>query len=91
MKTRSGQSVSVQIGVFYPITDLGTKNFKLPRPFQIKNDGEEDIFLEVTGSGMATGTFIKTKFPGGGTWSPEIIKEIKQNPEHEGAELIWGY
>ena len=66
-KTRGGAETSLQVGIFGNITNLDTKDFELGNPFQVKNDNEEDIFLEINGWNMHPDSFIKTRFPGGGT------------------------
>lgn len=91
MITRSGEIVSAQVGVLKPIEGLSTANFKSDVPFQLKNDGDEDVYLEVNCWSMPEGEFTKTRFPGGGTWSPEIIREIKKDATLVDAELLWGH
>lgn len=46
--TRGGETVSAQIGRIGPIEGLSTGNFKMEdTPFNIKNDGETAVVLEV--------------------------------------------
>lgn len=46
--TRGGETVSAQIGTIGPIEGLSTGNFKMEdTPFNIKNDGETAVVLEV--------------------------------------------
>ena len=77
MNTRSGESVSAQIGKMGTIADLANADFQLAdgQPFNIKNDGISPVELEVQLAGMPDGTTIKTKFDCG--WNPEIVKVIK--------------
>ena len=86
--TRGGEVVSAQIGNIGAITGLSTGNFKKEdSPFNVKNDGEGAVFLEVNLWGMDPGTFVSTRFEVG--WNPEIVREIKQTSIN--ANLIWGY
>ena len=51
--TRGGETVSAQIGTIGPIEGLSTGNFKMEdTPFNIKNDGETAVVLEVNLWGM---------------------------------------
>ena len=75
--TRGGETVSAQIGTIGPIEGLSTGNFKMEdTPFNIKNDGETAVVLEVNLWGMEPG-------------NPEIVREIKQTSIN--ATLVWGY
>ena len=56
-------------------------------PFNIKNDGETAVVLEVNLWGMEPGEFVATRFETG--WNPEIVREIKQTSIN--ATLVWGY
>jgi hypothetical protein len=86
--TRSGEMVSPQIGKIGVVTGLDSGNFKIEGvPFNIKNDGEAAVELEVNLWGMKPGEFVKTRFEVG--WNPEIVREIKQM--NINATLIWGY
>lgn len=86
--TRGGEVVSAQIGKIEAVTGLDSGNFKMEdTPFNIKNDGEAAVELEVNLWGMEPGVFVKTRFEVG--WNPEIIREIKQTSIN--ATLIWGY
>lgn len=86
-QNRAGDMVSPQISVMGSI-DLKGENFKMEdTPFNIKNDGETDVVLEVNLWGMEPGTFISTRFETG--WNPEIIREIKQTSIN--TSLKWGY
>ncbi len=87
-KTRGGEAVSAQIGKIGVVTGLANGNFKLEGiPFNIKNDGQTAVELEVNLWGMDAGEFVKTRFEVG--WNPEIIREIKQTSIN--ATLVWGY
>lgn len=87
--TRGGETISAQIGNMGAITDLESKNFSIPTiPFNLKNDGDDAIELEVNLWGMKAGEYIKTVFDVG--WNPEIIREIKQT-DLQNLNLKWGY
>jgi len=79
--------VSAQIGKMGVIDLLS--DFSLPngQSFNIKNDGDEPVLLEVQLAKMANGEFVETIFDVG--WNPEIIKVVKQ-PATVG-DLKWGY
>ena len=67
--TRGGETVSAQIGRIGPIEGLSTGNFKMEdTPFNIKNEGETAVVLEVNLWGVEPGTFVATRFVVG--WSP---------------------
>lgn len=86
--TRGGETVSAQIGKIGPIEGLKEGNFSVENiPFNIKNDGETAVFLEVNLWSMEPGTFVATRFETG--WNPEIVREIKQTSIN--TTLIWGY
>lgn len=86
--TRGGEVVSAQIGIIGVITGLAEGNFsKEGTPFNIKNDGQSAVELEVNLWGMPAGEFVKTRFEVG--WNPEIIREVKQTSIN--ATLKWGY
>lgn len=54
--TRGGETVSAQIGTIGPIEGLSTGNFKMEdTPFNIKNDGETAVVLEVNLWGHGAG------------------------------------
>ncbi len=87
--TRGGEAISAQIGNI-GIIDISAGNFTLNGariPFNIKNDSETAVFLEVNLWGMKPGTFVNTRFETG--WNPEIIREIKQSSIE--TTLLWGY
>ena len=88
-ETRSKQPVSAQIGMMGVITDLTTENFRLDIPFNLKNDGETAITLEVNLYGMEPGEFIETRLEVG--WNPEIIREIKMDASLNTYDLKYGY
>ena len=85
--TRSGEVVSAQIGIMGKI-ELQDSNFYLAdgQPFNVKNDGDESISLEIKLAGMED--FIETTFEPG--WNPEIVREIKKT-SLENLNLKWGY
>lgn len=56
-------------------------------PFNVKNDGETALNLEVNLWGMTPGTFISTRFEVG--WNPEIVREIKATAQV--CDLKYGY
>ncbi|MDR2009965.1 MAG: hypothetical protein LBQ22_05740 [Bacteroidales bacterium] len=86
--TRGGEVVSPQIGNIGVIDNLINGNFKIEEiPFNIKNDGETAVVLEVNLWGMEPGEFVSTRFETG--WNPEIVREIRQTSIN--ATLIWGY
>lgn len=64
MNTRSGESVSAQIGKMGTIADLANADFQLAdgQPFNIKNDGVQPVKLAVQLAGMDDGDFIETTF-----------------------------
>ena len=88
MTTRSGEMPSAQIGVMGEISGLDAGNFKQEVGFDLKNDGEAAVILEVNLWGMEPGTFVQTRFDTG--WNPEIIREIKQTSQ-AGLNLKFGY
>lgn len=86
--TRGGEVVSPQIGKIGVIENLNNRNFKNEdTPFNVKNDGETAVVLEVNLWGMEPGEFVSTRFETG--WNPEIVREIKQTSIN--ATLLWGY
>lgn len=89
MNTRSGESVSAQIGKM-GVIDLANGNFSLSdgQPFNIKNDSTSSVKLSVQLAGMDDGDFIETQFDCG--WNPEIIKAVKQT-SLSGTNLKWRY
>ena len=87
MTTRSGEMPSAQIGIMGEITGLDAGNFKQEVGFNIKNDGESAVFLEVNLWGMDPGTFVNTRFEPG--WNPEIVREIKTTSQN--VSLKYGY
>ena len=88
--TRSGCQVSEQIGKMGAINTLQNGKFSLPdgQIFNIKNDGDEAVQLEVQLAGMDDNEFITTTFEVG--WNPEIVKAIKSESV-ENLDLKWGY
>lgn len=86
METRSGVMVSAQVAKMGAITGLATANFAMKEGFNIKNDGDSAIELEV--KLWKSDTFIKTRFDTG--WNPEIIREIKKDASLSTYDLKWG-
>ena len=76
-ETRIGSIVSAQIGRM-GVIEFSDGVFRLPNNsgFNIKNDGEEPVTLEVTLDKMAEGDFVETKFDTG--WNPEIVRVVKE-------------
>lgn len=87
MLNRQGDTVSAQISQMGAVSfpDDGSP-FSLGRPFNLKNDGEAAVILEVNLWGMAPGEYVTTRFETG--WNPEIINEIK--PSAAATALFWG-
>lgn len=90
MFTRSEEVVSAQIGKMGAITGLQDGNFSLEdnMPFNIKNDGMEQVEIEVHLAGDKTDSFVSTVFYPG--WNPEIVTAVKQTSQ-AGLKLKWGY
>lgn len=87
--TRGGEVVSPQIGKIGVIDNLINGNFKNEdTPFNVKNDGETAVVLEVNLWGMEPGEFVSTRFETG--WNPEIVREIRQT-SLANLNLKWGY
>ena len=89
MITRSGESVSAQIGKM-GVIDLANGNFSLSdgQPFNIKNDSASPVKFSVQLAGMNDWDFIETNFESG--WNPEIVKTIKAT-SLSGINLKLGY
>lgn len=89
-ETRSGEMVSAQIAKMGAIPDLTASSFHLEdgQPFNVKNDGNDAVMLDVQLSGMPDGEFVNTRFEVG--WNPEIVKTVKQT-SLSGLNLKWGY
>lgn len=86
--TRLGAAISPQISRIGVITNLSESNFSLPGiPFNIKNDGQTAVNLEVNLWDMEPGTYISTRFEVG--WNPEIVREVKRNATSD-MSLKWG-
>ena len=79
MTTRSGEMASAQIGVIGEITGLSEGNFRKEVGFNIKNDSESAVILELNLWGMQPGEFVKTRIDTG--WNPEIVREIRQTSQ----------
>ncbi len=87
MDNRNADKVSAQISVMGAVEFTDGANFKKDVPFNVKNDGESAVFLEVNLWGMEPGEFIQTRFETG--WNPEIVREIKVTNQTNA--LLWGY
>lgn len=89
-ETRSGETVSAQIGKMGAIDNLNNADFSLPdgQCFNVENDGTQPVKLSVQLAGMNDGEFIETQFDCG--WNPEIVKTVKQT-SLSGTNLKWGY
>jgi hypothetical protein len=86
-ETRTGVRTSLQISAFGAVTGLSAANFSLAekKAFLIKNDGTENVTLEVL---PAVGsTWVETVFQPG--WNPEIVQMIRKNANS--LTLLWGY
>ena len=85
-ETRIGSIVSAQIGRMGTVS-LADGEFRLPNntPFNIKNDGDEAVELEVLLDKNAEGDYINTKFEPG--WNPEIVRAIKSG---DVSNIKWG-
>lgn len=88
--TRSGEGVSAQIGKMGTITWLANGDFSLAdgKCFNIKNDGNSAVMLEVQLAGMSENETVTTLFEVG--WNPEIVKAVKQT-SLSSLNLKWGY
>jgi len=86
LTNRANVQVSAQIS-FMAELNVASANFTLDNPFQIKNDGDEAIALEVNLWSMPEGVYIQTNFDPG--WNPEIIRSVKAKAG--AANLKYGY
>lgn len=86
--TRLGAAISAQISKMGVIDNLAESNFSLDGlPFNIKNDGQTAVDLEVNLWDMTLGTYVETRFEVG--WNPEIVREVKHNATAN-MSLKWG-
>lgn len=82
--------VSAQISKMGAVTGLDTGNFSIPTvPFNLKNDGDDVVELEVNLWDMKPGEYVKTIFEVG--WNCEIVREIRQDANAADFNLKWGY
>lgn len=91
METRTGEVCSPQIARMGSIGNLGTTDFQIAdgMTFNIKNDGESAVMLEVQLAGMDDGETVTTLFEVG--WNPEIVKRVvKSTSLPDGVNLKWG-
>lgn len=86
---RNGDVASLQISVIGQITNISTKDFTQGSPFNVKNDSEDSIALEVNLWGMEEDEFVSTNFEPG--WNPEIVRSIRSNTNAANFDLKWGY
>jgi len=86
-ETRIGSIVSSQIGRMGAI-DLSEGEFRLSdgMGFNIKNDGDAAVSLDVILDKMAEGDYVTTKFYPG--WNKEIVRAVKSDDTVTG--LFWG-
>ncbi len=86
MLNRQGDTISAQISEMGAVTFPGDgQPFNLGRPFNLKNDGEAAVVLEVQLWGMPSDQYVTTRFETG--WNPEIIHRIKPT---SAKGLMWG-
>lgn len=87
--TRAGSVVSSQISKMGAVS-LDGGEFRIPgnmnKPFNIKNDGDEAVELEVLLDRNAEGDYVTTKFEPG--WNPEIVRAVKSG---DVTNIKWGY
>jgi len=91
METRTGEVCSPQIARMGSISNLGTTDFKMPdgTAFNIKNDGESAVTLEVQLAGMGDNETVTTLFEVG--WNPEIVKRVVKSTSYPNTlNLKWG-
>lgn len=91
MENRTGEMCSPQIARMGSISNLGTQDFQMPdgMAFNIKNDGESAVALEVQLAGMDDDETITTLFEVG--WNPEIVKRVvKSTSLPNTVNLKWG-
>jgi hypothetical protein len=85
MLNRKGDYVSPQISEMGAVEFTDGQPFSLGAPFNLKNDGEAAVVLEVNLWGMPRDKYISTRFETG--WNPEIIASIKPTAAKG---LLWG-
>lgn len=85
MRNRKGDTVSAQISSMGAVSFQDGQPFDIGRPFNLKNDGEAAVILEVNLWSMEPGEYIATRFDTG--WNPEIIRSIKPT---SAPNLLWG-
>ena len=72
IETRTNVTTSVQIGFIGAVTVVP---FKLDMGFNIKNDSDEPVELEVNLVSMPEDVYVTTLFEPG--WNTEVVREIK--------------
>lgn len=85
---RCNVGTSLQVGVIGVIEGLGSANYENGNLFQIKNDSDDYVTLEVNLANMPEGEFVETRFEPG--WNPEIVRVIKKNTT-SGLDLKYGF
>ena len=86
---RQGATVSAQISVMGSI-DISDSDFLINSgycDFNIKNDSEIPVVLNVRLAGMPEGEYVSTTFYPG--WNPEIVKAVQQDGTVT-TDLKWG-
>lgn len=86
---RQGATVSAQISVMGSI-DISDSDFLINGgyyDFNIKNDSEIPVVLNVRLAGMPKGEYVSTTFYPG--WNPEIVKAVQQDGTVT-TDLKWG-
>jgi hypothetical protein len=83
IETRTNVTTSIQIGF---IGEVSAVPFKLDLGFNVKNDSDEPVELEVNLISMPEGEYVTTSFSPG--WNPEIVREIKSGTV---TDIKYGY
>ena len=86
---RQGSIVSAQISIMGSI-DISDSDFIIDSghyDFNIKNDSEIPVVLNVRLAGMPEGEYVSTTFYPG--WNPEIVKAVQQDGTVT-TDLKWG-
>lgn len=86
---RQGATVSAQISVMGSI-DISDDDFMINNgkyDFNIKNESDEPVVLNVRLAGMDEEEYVSTTFYPG--WNPEIVKAVQMDSS-VGTDLKWG-